>query len=156
MSGAAAPVTEQQVQEELVRLDSYRAQLNAMLQQHQYLQASRSDHVRAKESLEGLDQVGDSAELLVPIGGETFLRGAAQPGSKLLIGIGSGVVVELERPKVEEILAQRLTKIDEASQDLEQQIRTLDERIQLLSRRLEAVTQGGEASGLALDHVGGD
>jgi prefoldin alpha subunit len=156
VSGAAAPVTEQQVQEELVRLDSYRAQLNAMLQQHQYLQASRSDHVRAKESLEGLERSGDATELLIPIGGETFLRGAAQPGSKLLVGIGSGIVVELERPKVQEILAERLTKIDEAAQDLEAQIRTLDERIQILSRRLEAVTQGGEGPGLALDNVGRD
>src|SRR5579863_7493113 len=138
-SGRPMALTEQQVQEELLRLDAYRGQLNAMVQQHQYLQASRADHVRAKESLEGLDSAGRAVELLIPVGGETFVRGAPTGSTRVLIGIGSGVVVETERPRALEMLADRLTKIDEATQELEGQIRTLDERIQLLSRRLEAV-----------------
>jgi prefoldin alpha subunit len=139
---ASPPVTEEQVQQDLMRLDAYRNQLNALVQQHQYLSASRGDHLRAKESLEGLDRVGDASELLIPIGGETFVRGQATPGGKILIGIGSGVVVELERPKVIEILADRLVKIDKAAQELEGQIRSLDERVQVLAQRIDSVTQG--------------
>jgi len=143
---ATPPVTEEQVQQDLMRLDAYRNQLNAMVQQHQYLSASRGDHLRAKESLEGLDRVGDDSELLIPIGGETFVRGLPSAGQKVLIGIGSGVVVELERPKVIEILADRLVKIDKAAQELEGQIRALDERVQTLARRIDSVTQGTGAS----------
>jgi prefoldin alpha subunit len=148
-------MTEEQVQEDLVRLDAYRGQLNAMVQQHQYLQASRADHLRAKESLEGLDRANRAVELLIPVGGETFVRGAPANGTKVLIGIGSGIVIETERPRAVEMLADRLAKIDEAAQELEGQIRTLDERVQLLSRRLEALTPGGGSSGDAGD-VGGD
>ena len=149
---------EAQVQEDLVRLDAYRAQLNQLLQQHQYLAASRADHVRAKDALEGLDHLAEAPELLIPLGGETFLRGTPQGKGPVLLGIGSGVVVELERPKVVEILADRLTKIDEAAGELEGQIRTLDERVQLLSRRIEAMTQGGAGGGAgsAAEDVGGD
>jgi prefoldin subunit 5 len=55
------------------------------------------------------------------------------------------------------MLAERLTKIDEATQELEGQIRNLDERVQVLSRRLEAVAPGGAggASG-DTDYVGRD
>jgi len=149
------PMTEQQVQEDLARLDAYRNQLSAMVQQLQYLQASRADHLRARESLEGLDRVGGRGEILIPIGGEAFLRGNPEAGAKVLIGVGSGVVVELEQPKVVEMLAERLTKIEEASQELEGQVRTLDERIQVLSRRLESVTQDAGDAGLsAPDDVG--
>jgi prefoldin alpha subunit len=152
-----APMTEEQIQEDLVRLDAYRGQLNAMVQQHQYLQASRADHVRAKESLEGLERAPRAVEILIPVGGETFVRGTPSNGTKVLIGVGSGVVVETERPRAVEMLAERLTKIDEATQELEGQIRNLDERVQLLSRRLEAVTPGG-AGGAAGDaeYVGRD
>jgi prefoldin alpha subunit len=156
-ASSRAPPTEEQVQEDLARLDAYRNQLNAMVQQHQYLSASRGDHLRAKESLEGLDRVGDSSELLIPIGGETFVRGQATPGQKILIGIGSGIVVELERPKVIELLADRLGKIDQATQELEGQIRSLDERVQLLAQRIDSVAQGSGASGRpggASDDVG--
>jgi len=159
VSASRVEVTEEQVQEEIMRLDAYRAQLNQLLQQHQYLAASRSDHQRAKESLEGLERLAAGAELLLPIGGETFVRGAPAATEKVLIGVGSGIVVELERPKVVEMLADRLLKIDQASQEMEGQIRTLDERVQVLARRIESVTQGGpgpDDSGAAASDVGGD
>ncbi|MCI4317506.1 MAG: prefoldin subunit alpha [Thermoplasmata archaeon] len=153
MNAGRAPVTEQQVQEELVRLDAYRSQLNAMVQQYQYLSSSRTDHLRARESLEGLDRVGEEPEILIPVGGDAFLRGRPMKDAPVLLGIGAGVVVEMERPKVSEILAQRLLKIEQASHELEGQIRTLEDRIQVLSQRLDSVTRGEESDG---DPAAGD
>jgi prefoldin alpha subunit len=142
---------EAEVQEDLLRLEAYRNQLSASLQQHQLLTGSRAEHDRARESLEGVDRAPANAELLIPLGGETFVRGTVDRGAPVLIGMGSGVVVEMERPKVAELLADRLVKIDQAIRDLEGQMNALDERIQLLSRRLESVSRD-PASG----HVGGD
>ncbi len=159
MSTPASASPEQQVQEDLARLDAYRGQLNQMLQQHQYLVASRADHLRAKEALEGLDRLEGDTELLIPVGGEAYLRGSPRLSAPVLIGLGSGVVVELERPKVVELLAERLTKIDEATGELEGQIRVLDERVQLLSRRIEAMAQPGSYEGdggATTDDVVGD
>jgi prefoldin alpha subunit len=145
------------MQEELYRLEAYRAQLNQLVQQHQLLTASRAEHLRARESLEGLDRVASGSELLVPLGADTFVRGTALPEAKVLLGIGSGVVVELDRPKVSELLAQRLGRLDEAAQELEGQIRTLDERLQLVNQRLEAMSQGsGGAGSEPAEHVGRD
>ena len=159
MSAPRREVTEEQVQEDLARLDAYRSQLNQLVQQHQYLAASRADHLRAKEALEGFERLPKDAELLIPLGGETLVRGTPSTSGPVLIGIGSGVVVELERPRVVEILADRLTKIDQATGELEGQIRTLDERVQILARRIEAITQGvasPEDRGEAPDDVGRD
>jgi len=134
---------EQQVQKDLYRLDAYRAQLNALVQQFQYLNRSRLDHVRARETLEGFERTGDGAELLIPVGAEAFVRGRPVETEKVLLGIGSGVVVEIERPKASETLSQRIDKIDAATTELEGQIRTLEERIQALSDRLETMSRGG-------------
>jgi prefoldin alpha subunit len=133
---------EAEVQEDLMRLEAYRNQLSASLQQHQILTASRAEHERARESLEGVDRAASDAELLIPLGGETFVRGTIDRGAQVLIGVGSGVVVEMDRPKVAELLAQRTVKIEQAVRDLEGQMNALDERIQLLSRRLETVSRG--------------
>jgi prefoldin alpha subunit len=152
----APNITEEQVQEDLVRLDAYRGQLNAMVQQYQYLATSRTDHIRARETLEGLDRTDPGAEILIPVGGDAFLRGTSKKDEKVFLGLGAGVIVELERPKVSEVLAQRLTKIEGASQELETQIRSLEERIQILTQRLDSVTRGAPGEGDSPDDVGGD
>lgn len=152
-----ASEAEARVQEDLYRLEAYRSQLNQLMQQHQLLTASRAEHLRARESLEGLDRLSPGTELLIPLGADSFLRGTAAVEARVLVGIGSGVVVELERPKVSELLAQRLKRLDEASEELEGQIRTLDERLQIINQRLEAMSQstaGGD--GAPAGHVGRD
>lgn len=141
MSASAPRATEQQVQEDLLRLDAYRSQLNALLQQHQILSASRQDHLRARESLEGVDRTPAAAELLLPLGGETFVRGSVDREAPVLVGVGSGVVVEMERPKVVELIAERVVRIDQALRDLEGQMTALDERIQALSQRLDSIAR---------------
>jgi len=148
------PVTEEQVRDDLMRLDLYRNQLSQMLQQHQMITASRTDHLRARETLDGLDGTGSDPELLVPVGGDTFLRGSPRDSAHVLVGIGSGIVVEMERVKASEVLAERLVRLDQAAQDLETQMRALEERITVLSSRLEALTQGADrtsSGGLASD-----
>jgi prefoldin alpha subunit len=146
MSARSARVSEQEVQEDLLRLDAYRNQLNALLQQHQILTASRQDHLRARESLEGVDRAPASAELLLPLGGETFVRGSVDRDAPVLVGMGSGIVVEMERPKVEELLAERIVRIEQALRDIEGQMTSLDERIQALSQRLDAAARESGAS----------
>lgn len=134
-------VSEQQIQEDLIRLDTYRAQLNAVVQQHQLLTASRQEHLRAQESLEGIDRAPADAPMLLPLGAEAFVRGSVDQSAPVLVGIGSGVVVEMERPKVVELIHERIGRIDQAVRDLEGQMTQLDDRIQILSRRLDAVAR---------------
>jgi prefoldin alpha subunit len=150
MSTPAPASPEQQVQEDLMRLDAYRSQFNSLAQQLQLLSASRQDHVRARESLEGIDRAAPGTEFLLPLGAEAFVRGSVGPDHQVLIGIGSGVLVEMERPKVAELLAQRVERIDLALRDLEGQMGGLDERIRLISRRLDAAAQREGSS----PHVG--
>jgi prefoldin alpha subunit len=148
---ASAP-SEQEVQEDLLRLEAYRNQLNALLQQYQILSASRVEHARARESLEGIESAESAAEMLLPLGGETYVRGGVERDAPVLIGVGSGIVVEMNRAQVTELLAQRTTRIEQAIRDLESQMSTLDERIQLLSRRLDDLARsGGAASDVGRD-----
>jgi prefoldin alpha subunit len=146
MSGAPEPVTEDQVQDDLMRLEAYRNQLQAIVQQHDLLTASRAEHQRARESLDGIDGADAASEYLVPLGGELFVRGTVAKGTPVLLGIGSGVVVELDRAKAAETVSERTGKIEQALRDLEGQAAALDERIQLLSRRLDSLSRGAAGS----------
>ncbi len=155
-AGSREVVTEEQVQEELMRLEAYRNQLNALLQQHQLLGSSRIEHDRARETLEALDRLSTDSEIVIPLGGDAYVRGSAARGTQVLLGIGSGVVVEMERPQVVEILAQRLTRIDQAAQEMGEQIHTLEERVELISQRLDSLSRApSPAGGTGASDVGG-
>ena len=147
MSAPSKPSARQQVEEDLVRLDAYRNQLSGLVQQRQILVASRQDHAHARESLEGIDRADATTEFLVPLGGEAYVRGRVDRTAPVLLGVGSGVVVEMDRPKVSELLSERLGRLDQAAHELDGQIAALDERIQLVSRRLEIASRSAEAGG---------
>jgi len=154
-SQATPEQLEEQVREDLMRLEAYRNQLSQMLQQHQVLSASRADHIRAREALEGLERAGSDTEVLLPIGGEAFIRGGPDRKGPVLIGIGSGYVAEVDRPRAVEMLAQRTKQIEDAGTDIEGQMRSLEERITAISRRVEAMTSRSGPDGTP-DDVGGD
>jgi len=144
--GASGPPTEQQVQEDLIRLDAYRSQLNGLVQQHQILIASRQEHLRARESLEGIDRSATGDEVLVPLGGEAYVRGRLSREAPVLLGIGSGVAAEMDRGKAAEVIAERVTRIEQTIREIEGQMGAVDERIQLLSRRLDAISRSARSS----------
>lgn len=157
MSGRAARPSEEQVQEDLMRLEAYRNQLNALLQQHQLLSSSRVDHDRARETLEGLERVEASREIVIPIGADSFVRGQAHPNAPVLIGLGSGIVAELDRSRVVELLHERTKRIDQAGHDLEGQIRSIEERVEALSQKLDALARDSDSAPEAgPDDVGRD
>lgn len=147
---------EERLQEELLRLEAYRSQLTSALQQHQLLLASRNDHLRAREALEGLDRASTEPEILIPIGGETYLRGDPDRSGPVLLGIGNGYVVEMERPRAVERIAQRTTQIEQAVRELEGQIRPLEERIQLVTRRIDVLSGRAPPTAQERGDVGGD
>lgn len=150
------PTPEEQVQDDLVRLDAYRSQLSAMLQQHNLLVNSHADHLRARETLEGLESGGAGSAALIPVGGEVFVQGAPDPAAPILVGIGSGILVEASRAKGSEILAERANQIETAVRDLEGQMRTLEGRIQALTQRLERASRSADGSAAGPADVGGD
>jgi prefoldin alpha subunit len=147
---------EEQVQEDLARLEAYRNQLSSLVSQLQYLASSQGEHRRAREALEGLERIGGGPEVLIAIGADAFVRGTPASDGKVLMGVGSGVMVEMERPRASELVAQRMGRLEEAARELEGQVAPLEERIERVSRRLDAAARAAEGgSGPPLGDVGG-
>jgi prefoldin alpha subunit len=95
--------------------------------------------------------------VLLPLGAEAYIEGQPDRTGPVLLGIGSGYVAEMDRPKALEIIQQRTKQIEDAVGDLEGQMRALEERMNLISRRVEALSGRGPGPGEAdSGHVGRD
>lgn len=84
--------------EELTRcmamIEQYKEQMNSLDMQASYIQAAIMEYNKAKITLDQLNKTSKNEEILLPIGGSTFLKASATDPSKVLFDIGAGIVCE--------------------------------------------------------------
>ncbi|UCD14178.1 MAG: prefoldin subunit alpha [Thermoplasmatales archaeon] len=85
---------EDEITRNLTLIEYYKEQLNAVDMQTQLMQAALADYHKAKITIEQLEKADKNSEILIPIGGGTFINGSIKDASKILVDIGAGVVTE--------------------------------------------------------------
>jgi len=131
-------VNEQELKQALSTLDLMRAQAESLAEQQQLIQYSLEEYSRAKETLSKWKDAKKGEEILVPIGGNSFVFAKVASNSKALVGIGSGVTVE--RP-VEEAIATvdtRINEMVEAMKKINESMTVLETRSANLTRQVQA------------------
>ncbi|MEF8879302.1 MAG: prefoldin subunit alpha [Candidatus Thermoplasmatota archaeon] len=109
----------------MARLQQYKQQIEKLEEQSELIQSAINDYKKSKITLEKMSELDDETEMLIPIGGRTFINVDVSPKhtSNVLFDIGSGVVTQ---KKTEDAV----TKIDET-------IDALDDRKEQVSDMLE-------------------
>ena len=98
--------TEKTITQNLTLIEYYKEQLNALDMQLQISQSALNDYTKAKLTLENLSKSTKEDDILIPIGGGTFIKGNLTDNNKILTDIGAGIVTE--KP-----LKDALAKVDE-------------------------------------------
>ena len=98
--------TEKTITQNLTLIEYYKEQLNALDMQLQISQSALNDYTKAKLTLEHLSKAAKEDDILIPIGGGTFIKGNLNDKDKILTDVGAGIVTE--KP-----LKDALAKVDE-------------------------------------------
>ena len=85
---------EEEITRNLTLIEYYKEELKAIELQTQYMQAAIADFHKSKLTIEQIQNAEVNSEILIPIGGGTFLNGVLKDKSKILIDIGAGLVTE--------------------------------------------------------------
>jgi len=85
---------EEELSKYIALIEHYKEQIGSLEMQFSYLQAAIADYTKAKMTVEQLSKTDEDSEILLPIGGSTFINATAKNTSKLLFDIGGGVVTE--------------------------------------------------------------
>ena len=117
---------EEEITRNLTMIEYYKEQLSSIDMQAQYLQAAIADFHKAKITVEQLHKASDQSEILIPIGGGTFLNGTLTDHSKVLVDIGAGLVTE-------KTVDAAVKKIEERIKDL----RENQEKLMSLAQKIE-------------------
>lgn len=96
-----------------------------------------TDLTYANMTLEGLEKQKENAELLVPIGGNSYIRARLETPDKVTVGIGAGVSVEKTLREAKEIIRKRLEDLEKSRASLQQQFSQVIDRINEDRERFE-------------------
>jgi prefoldin alpha subunit len=106
------------------------------------LNAALTDLTYANMTLESIEKEQENAEMLVPIGGSSYISVKLADANKVVVGLGSGVSVEKTLPEAKTIVKQRLEDLEKTRTQAEQQLTQIADRINQDRSRMESLLSG--------------
>ena len=88
-----------------------------------------TDLTMASMALEGLEKEKENSELLVPIGGSSYIKTRLENPDRIIVGMGAGVSVEKTLQEAKEIVKKRLESLEKTRISLQQQFAQVAEKI---------------------------
>ena len=112
---------------------------DALQQRISMVNAALTDINYANMTLDGIEKEKESSEMLVPIGGSSYIKVKLADTNKVIIGLGSNVSVEKSLPEAKATLKERLDELEKTMNSAQQQLSQVAERINSGRSRLESL-----------------
>jgi prefoldin alpha subunit len=116
------------------------------------LNAAITDLIYANMTLEGVEQEKENSEILVPIGGSSYVKMKLANPDKVIIGLGAGVSVEKPLPEAKSMLKERQSELEKTLLSAQQQFTQVADRVNADRNRLESLL-GAARQGKASSNV---
>ena len=139
MSRLAAKGKEDELRKLSVEMRFLEQTAETLQQRLSMLNAAMTDLSYANMSLEGVEKETENAEILVPIGGGSYVKTRLASSDKVIVSIGSGVSVEKQLPEAKAVLKERLDELEKSAVAAQQQFAQIAERINSGRSRLETL-----------------
>jgi prefoldin alpha subunit len=91
----------------------------------------------ARTTLENMEKLEVGDEILVPIGGDSFLKAKILDKSRVIIGIGAGVTVEKTLKDAISLVEGRVDELGKTRSDVERQLIQVMERMEYIRGQLQ-------------------
>jgi prefoldin alpha subunit len=112
---------------------------DALQQRISMVNAALTDINYANMTLDGIEKEKENSEMLIPIGGSSYVKVKLADTNKVIIGMGSGVSVEKTLPEAKVTLKERLDELEKTMYSAQQQFSQVAERINSGRSRLESM-----------------
>jgi prefoldin alpha subunit len=101
--------------------------------------AAMTDLTYANMALESIENEKENAELLVPIGGSSYIKVKLASPDKVIVGMGANVSIEKTLPEAKAIVKERLEELEKTMRSGQQQFEQVAERINAGRSRVESL-----------------
>ncbi|MCI4371606.1 MAG: prefoldin subunit alpha [Thermoplasmata archaeon] len=139
---------ERELRQGIAVLDQFRENIDALAQQQEIIRISLEEHLRARETLTRYKEAGKGAEVLVPVGANSFVVTESRDVERAFVSIGSDLLVCDEIPKQVERLDARIKSITEAANAIGQRLGELQRRAEVQGAAVQDLYDRLQGKGL--------
>jgi prefoldin alpha subunit len=136
---AVRPKDEEELRRLSIEMRFLEQTADTLQQRITMLNAAITDLNYANMTLDGMEKEKENAELLVPIGGSSYIKVKLAESNKVVIGLGSGVSVEKTLTEAKNMVKERLDELEKTMVSAQQQFGQVAERINVSRNRLESL-----------------
>jgi len=140
---------EEQLRRLAVELRLMQGSAEILQQRLELLRTAMADLRVAESSLKALKDIEDGTPILVPMGGGTFVDANLRDLSRVIVGIGAGVSLEMDLEGALDDISNRLAEVEKAGQSVQQQLEQILGQMQIHQEgisRLSAELRGETTS----------
>ncbi|MDD1769861.1 MAG: prefoldin subunit alpha [Methanomassiliicoccales archaeon] len=130
-------MNEEEIRQALAALDLYRAQAETLAEQQQIVQMSLEEYARARETLNKWKDTAPDAEILVPIGGNSFVYAKVGSSDHALVGIGTGLTVERSTEDAVKTIDARIAELSDGLKKISESRAVVESRAQQLTQMVQ-------------------
>ena len=134
-------MNEQELRQAMSTLEVFRAQLESIAENQQLIQLSLEELGRARETLSQYQKATEGSELLVPVGGNSFVFAKVASNTKAIVGIGTGVSVEKTMEDAIQTMDDRAKELVDTMKKLTDRRMTIEEQANQLSQAVQQEIQ---------------
>ncbi|HIP17413.1 MAG TPA: prefoldin subunit alpha [Methanothermococcus okinawensis] len=128
----------EEIQKQLYQLELYNQQVNKLQEELEKIELMRLEVLK---SIESMDELKNSKELLVPLGGGAFVKAEVVDCEKIIVGAGADVFVEKSTSEVVQDFKKYAEELNNAEVMLKEQISKTISVIKKLQNDLESKAQ---------------
>jgi len=128
-------VKEEEIQRQLYQIELYKQQINRLQEELGKIELLKLEILKSIESMEGLKQ---SKEVLVPLGGGVFVRAVVEDRDKVIVNVGADVFVEKSIDETIEDLKGSSEELNRAESKIKEQIAKTLAVVEKLQKELES------------------
>ena len=136
---AAVSKEEEELRKLSVEMRFLEQTAESLQQRISMVNAAITDLTYANMTLDGIEKEKADAELLVPIGGGSYIKVKLAETDKVVVGMGAGVSIEKTLPEAKEIVKERLGELEKTMTSAQQQFAQVVQRINVGRNRLESL-----------------
>ena len=103
------------------------------------INAAITDLTYANMTLDGMEKEKEDAELLVPIGGSSYVKVKLASTDKVVVGMGAGVSIEKTLSEAKAIVKERLGELQKTVVSAQQQFAQVAQRIAASRSQLQSL-----------------
>ena len=138
---------EEEIRRALAELQALRELAESMRSRINVVESLINELKAAGEAIKAIRDVGENATILVPVGGDSFIRAKVEDMSKVLVGVGAGIVLEKDVEDALNYLGKRVAELEKISVDLRRRLAETLERIRESEDRIRRMAGEARAGG---------